>query len=179
MSEQSVAFRYAKSLIGLAQEKNVLDTVYQDMQFFSRVCHENRALVVALQSPVVKHHKKFDILKAIFQERVSPVTFTIFEIITRKNREAVLPAVAEAFSEQYRELKNIQTAHVTTVTPLTEAQRQQFSQQIAEATGKQVALQEKIDPKLIGGYVLRVGDRQVDASIKNRLNDLRVRFTQD
>jgi F-type H+-transporting ATPase subunit delta len=178
MSEQSVAFRYAKSLIGLAQEKDVLDIVYQDMQFFSQLCHENRQLVLALQSPVVKHYKKLDILTALFKDRVSPVTFTIFEIITKKNREAILPAVAEAFNEQYRELKNIQTAHVTTVTPLTEAQRTQFSQQIASATGKSVELREKIDPRLIGGYVLRVGDRQVDASIKSRLNDLKVRFTQ-
>jgi F-type H+-transporting ATPase subunit delta len=178
MSEQSVAFRYAKSLIGLAQEKNVLDTVYQDMQFFSRTCRENRSLILALQSPVVKHHKKLDILTALFKGRVSEVTFSIFEIMTRKNREALLPAVAEAFNEQYRELNNIQTAHVTTVTPLTAAQRTQFEQQIASATGKAVELREKIDPSLIGGYLLRVGDRQVDASIKHRLNELKVRFTQ-
>lgn len=178
MSEQSVAFRYAKSLIGLAQDKGLLDTVNEDMKFFTTVCEENRQFVLALKSPVVKHWQKLDILNAIFRERVNPVSFTIFDIITKKNREAILPAVAAEFQKQYAELKNIQKAYVTTVAPLTEAQRSEFVKLIADATGKTVDLEEKTDERLIGGYVLRVGDRQVDTSVKSRLNDLKLKFLQ-
>ncbi len=176
MSEQSVAFRYAKSLIGLAQEKGVLDTVHSDMTFFGQVCEQNRDFVLALQSPVVKHHKKLEILKAIFGSRVSSTSFTIFDIITKKNREAILPAVAEEFQRQYAEIKGIQKAFITTVIALTDAQRQSFIKVIADSTGKTVELVEKIDEKLIGGYVLRVGDRQIDSSIKSKLNNLKLKF---
>jgi F-type H+-transporting ATPase subunit delta len=178
MSEQSVAFRYAKSLIGLAQEKGVLDTVQADMKLFSEVCDENRAFVVALKSPVVKHVQKLGILKGIFQDKVSPVSYSIFEIITKKNREAILPAVADEFQRQYAEIKNVVKAYVTTVTTMTDAQRQQITKVVADATGKSVELVEKTDASLIGGYVLRVGDRQVDASIKSKLNDLKIKFLQ-
>jgi F-type H+-transporting ATPase subunit delta len=178
MSEQSVAFRYAKSLVGLAQERGLLDTVYEDMKFFTTVCEENRSFVLALKSPVVKHWKKLEILKAIFQQRVNPVSFTIFDIITKKNREAILPAVASEFLKQYGEIKNIQPAQVTTVSPLTEAQRKEFIKLVADATGKTVELTEKTDERLIGGYVLRVGDRQVDTSVKSRLNELKLKFLQ-
>ncbi|MFN8357756.1 MAG: ATP synthase F1 subunit delta [Spirosomataceae bacterium] len=178
MSEQTVAFRYAKSLIGLAQEKGVLDQVHQDMKFFSQVCDENRPFELALKSPIVKHYKKLEILEALFKERVHPVSFSIFDIITKKNREAVLPSVAQAFQAQYAEIKNIVTAHLTTAAPITDEQRKQFINVVADATGKTVELREKIDAKLIGGFMLRVGDKQIDASIKSRLNDLKLKFLQ-
>jgi len=179
MSDQTVAFRYAKSLIDLAQERGITDTVATDMQLFGQTAHESRALVLALQSPVVKHYKKLAILEALFKHRVNPVTFSIFEILSRKNREALLPAIADEFQRQYDELRGIQKAELTTVVPLTEVQRKAFIEEVARATGRIVQLHERLDPKLIGGYVLRVGDRQVDTSVRTRLNDLRVSFLQN
>ena len=178
MSEQSVAFRYAKSLVDLAIEKGVIDTVHEDMQFFDQVCDENRQLVLTLKSPIVKHVQKLAILSAIFKSQVNPVTFSIFEIITRKNREKFLPAIAQEFQRQYALYKNIQKVEVTTVSPLTDAQRADFIRIVAEATGKTVQLVEKIKPELIGGYVLRINDRQIDTSVKTRLNELKLAFLQ-
>ncbi|WP_044173206.1 ATP synthase F1 subunit delta [Flectobacillus major] len=178
MSEQSVAFRYAKSLIGLATEKGVVDIVHEDMKFFDQVCDENRQLVLALKSPIVKHVQKLAILTAIFKDKVNPITFSIFEIITKKNREKLLPAIAEEFQRQYELYKNIQKVEVTTVSPLTDAQRAEFIRVVSEATGKTVKLVEKIKPELIGGYILRVNDRQVDTSVRTRLNDLKLAFLQ-
>jgi F-type H+-transporting ATPase subunit delta len=179
MSDQIVAYRYAKSLLDLAQERGMTDAVAADMQLFSQTARENRALVVTLQSPIVKHYKKQAILEALFKPRVNPVTYSIFEIITRKNREGLLPAIAEEFQRQYDDLKGIQKAQVTSVVPLTDAQRKTLIEQVAKATSRTVQLQEKLDPRLIGGYVLRVGDRQLDASIRSQLNDLRVSFLQN
>lgn len=179
MSDQTVAFRYAKSLIDLAQERGITETVAADMQLFSQVAHGNRALVVALQSPIVKHYKKLAILEAIFKKKVDPVTYSIFEILARKNREALLPAIAEEFQRQYDDLMGIQKAQLTSVVPLTDAQRKTLTELVAKATGRTVQLQEKQDARLIGGYVLRVGDRQLDASLRSRLNDLKVNFLQN
>lgn len=174
MSVESVASRYAKSLIELAEEKKVVDVVYQDMLLFNQIAKNNRGLMLALRSPVVRHEKKLGILNSIFKEKVNPVSYTIFEIITRKNRESILDAIAAEYIIQYNAYKGIQKALITTSTPLTAELRDQFTKIVADATGRTVELEEKVDQKLIGGYVLRVGDRQIDASIKSRLNELKL-----
>ena len=174
MSVGTVASRYAKSLIELAEEKKVVEEVYQDMLFFNQIAKDNRGLMLALKSPVVRHEKKLAILKAIFKDKVNPVSYTIFDIITRKNRESILDSIAAEFITQYNAYKGIQKAVVTTPIPLNPELRKKFSKIVADATGKTVELEEKVDDKLIGGYVLRVGDRQIDASLKSRLNELKL-----
>lgn len=174
MSIGTVASRYAKSLIELAQEQKVVEEVYQDMLLFKQVADENRGVMLALKSPVVRHEKKLGILKAIFHDKVHPVSYSIFNIITKKNREAILDAIADEFVVQYNSHKGIQKATVTTSVSLTDELRKQFNKIVADATGKTVDLEEKVNEKLIGGYVLRVGDTQIDASIKSRLNALKL-----
>ncbi|WP_159470722.1 ATP synthase F1 subunit delta [Dyadobacter sp. 3J3] len=176
MSVGIVAARYAKSLIELAKEKNVVEAVYSDMKLFLDTAQQNRGLMLALKSPVVRHEKKLAILKAIFFERVNPVSYSIFTIITKKNRESILDAIAEEFITAYDEYRGIQKATVITTTPLTEELRKQFNKIVADATGKTVELEEKVDPALIGGYLLRVNDRQIDASLRSRLNELKLEF---
>ncbi len=174
MSESTVALRYAKSLIDLAQEQKVVETVYQDMVFFKKVADENRGLMLALKSPVVRHDKKLAILEGVFKDRVSPVSYTIFKIITQKNREAIMNSIADEFVKLYDDYKGIVKAYITSSMPLTAELRKQFITIVADATGKTVELEEKVDDKLIGGYILRVGDRQLDYSIKKQLNDLKL-----
>lgn len=176
MSVGIVAARYAKSLIELAKEKNVVEAVYEDMKLFKDTAEKNRGLMLALKSPVVRHEKKLAILKAIFQDKVNAVSFSIFTIITKKNRESILDAIADEFIKAYNEYRGIQKATVITSTPLTEELRKQFNTIVATATGKTVELEEKVDPSLIGGYLLRVNDRQIDASLRNRLNELKLQL---
>jgi F-type H+-transporting ATPase subunit delta len=176
MSDQAVAYRYAKSLIELAEEKGITETIQKDMQLFDQVCTENRAFELALKSPVVKHLKKLSILKEIFKDKINPMTLSIFTIITNKNRESILPSLATEYLRLYDILKNNLTAEVTTVSELTDNQRTEFKNLVAKATGKNVSLKEKVNSELIGGYVLRVGDKQIDTSVKRKLNDLKVGF---
>ncbi|MGA0558903.1 ATP synthase F1 subunit delta [Larkinella sp. VNQ87] len=176
MAESTVAFRYAKSLIDLAQEKQKVEEVYKDMTFFQQVTRQNRDLMLALKSPILRHEKKLAVLRAVFESRVDPLSFSIFNIITKKNREGIMDVIADEFVRQYNELKGIQKVQVTTTVPLTDELRQEIISLVSKHTGKQIKLEEKIDPKLIGGYVLRIGDRQIDASIRNQLAELRLSF---
>jgi F-type H+-transporting ATPase subunit delta len=176
MSVGIVAARYAKSLIELAKEQNVLEAVYEDMKLFKDTADKNRGLMLALKSPVVRHEKKLAILKALFQERVNAASYAIFTIITKKNREAILDAIADEFIKAYNENQGILKATVITTTPLTEELRKQFNNIVASATGKTVQLEERIDSNLIGGYILRVNDRQIDASLRSRLNELKLQL---
>jgi F-type H+-transporting ATPase subunit delta len=176
MSQQTVAFRYAKSLLDLAKEKNVEEKVYEDMKLFTQVCDENHQFYLLLKSPIVSHYDKLTILQKVFTGKVDPASMSIFEIITRKNREEMLPHIAEDYLRQYELLKDIQKAYITTAAPLTAAQKTEFQKIVADATGKKVEIVEKIDANLIGGYILTVNDRQIDTSVKTKLNELRVKF---
>jgi len=180
MSNSRAASRYIKSLLGLAVEKGVLEDVNRDMQLFAKTCKENRAFEVVLKSPVIKHDKKKEILTRLFNGKVNPLTMSILDILTRKNREALLPAIAGDFHAAYNAYKGIGKATVRTAVPLDAKLRAEIEQMVKNLSDKkQVELVEVVDPELIGGFVLNVGDKQIDASVKSKLKTLQLNFNQN
>ncbi len=176
MSDIRVASRYAKSLIELAEEKGILEQVQSDMKMFSQTVNQNRDFQLLLRNPIVKPDKKQAIINSIFKGKVQEMTLAFFNIVARKNRESLLEFIAEEFLRQYNEIKNIQRASVTTATPLSVELRNELGQRLATQTGKFIELEEIIDPTLIGGFVLRVGDKQIDSSVKYKLRKLKNSF---
>jgi F-type H+-transporting ATPase subunit delta len=164
-------------MLDLAQERGNLPQVKEDMDLFAKTLEQNRDLRLLLRNPIVKHDKKLAILRAIFGGKVSEEFFTI---ITQHNRESALEWVATEFQSQYEQMRGIQVAHVTTAQPLTPALREEVNQLVRRQTGLQsITLTEKIDESLIGGFVLRVGDQQIDDSVRNRLRKLRGEFSKN
>ena len=174
MADQRVAARYAKSLLDLGKEMGTLDSVKADMDLLSKTMAESRDLRLLLRNPIVKHDKKLAILTAIFGGKVSDLTLRFFTILTQKNRESALEGMGTEFQMQYNAMQGIQMAQVTSATPLTPELRAQLQQLVMQQTGlAQVKLTEKVDPELIGGFVLRVGDNQVDDSVRTSLRKMR------
>ncbi len=174
MSLSIIAYRYAKALIDLANEQGEVETVNNDMTFFASVCTENDEFRKIMANPIIRHEKKFNILKKIFENRISKVTFSIFSVLTKKNREQLLYPISVEFKKLYDLQKGIQKVTVSTPAPLTDAQKATLSAEVSRATQKQVELTEVIDESLIGGYVLKVGDTQIDTSVKHKLNELKM-----
>ncbi|WP_207433389.1 ATP synthase F1 subunit delta [Sabulibacter ruber] len=179
MSEERVASRYAKSLLELSQEKGSLEQVYEDMRYFSKTLESSRDLRLVLRNPIIKHDKKLAILNSLFGAKVSELTNAFFRIITQKNREEILESVATEFVKQYNELKGIQKATVTTAVPLTPDLRATFQQMVVDRTGKTVELQEVVDPSVVGGYVLRIGDQQIDNTVRSNVQRLKNKFKEN
>ena len=180
MADSRAATRYVKSLLGLAVEQKVLEEVHRDMLLFSEVASKSRPLVLMLQNPVIKHHIKLSILNKIFRGKVNDLTMTFFDVIVRKNREAILVSIAREFHNAYNEYKGVGKATVTTAVPMDANLRKEFESLVREYSDKKkIELIEKVDPGLIGGFVLNVGDRQVDASIQSKIKTLKVKFSQN
>jgi len=180
MSEFRIASRYAKSLLELAQEKKVLNKVLKDMETFDSLCTSNSEFVLMLKNPVISHWHKWVIIKKIFDKKVEKVTLSLFEVITRKNREMYLPETAKAFIQQYNEVSGIVESTVTTVTPLSAAIRKDVHALLDKLTnGKKIQLTEVVDAQLIGGFVLKIGDKQINESVSSKLMELRLQFQQD
>ena len=177
MSEFRIASRYAKALLQLAEEKKCLDEVMKDMTSFTSVCNENRDFVLLLKNPIVSSYKKLAIIKQVFEGKVNAITFGIFDILTRKSREMYLPEVAVAFQEQYHAVKGIVESSITTVTPLSASTRKAISAVVKDITKSDVVLTEKIDPSIIGGFVLKIGDKQIDDSVSAKLRELKLQLT--
>jgi F-type H+-transporting ATPase subunit delta len=180
MADNRVASRYVKSLLGLAVEQGAVEAVNTDMKLFLSVCHSNRAFLNMLRSPIIKHDKKKAVLDALFTGKVNALTMSIFEILTRKNREPLLPAIANEFAVAYNEYKGIEKATVTTTFPIDPKLKADLEAIVKKlSTRKQVELVEKVDKDLIGGFILNVGDRQIDASVKSKLKSLKVKFSEN
>jgi F-type H+-transporting ATPase subunit delta len=180
MADQRVAARYAKSLLDLGQEMGTLDSVKADMDLLSKTIAESRELRLLLRNPIVKHDKKLAILNAIFKGKVSDVTMRFFTILTEKNREAALESMGTEFLVQYNAMRGIQSAEVTSATPLNAVSRLEMRKLVTQQTGlTEVELTEKVDPDLIGGFVLRVGDQQIDDSVRTSLRKMRISLQEN
>lgn len=179
MRDIKVASRYAKSLLGIAIEQKQLEEVHNDMQMIDKVCKDNNELTLLLKSPIVNTDKKESILTEIFGKKISKISNTFIAIILNKRRESILPAIVEAFILTYKEYKNITTATVTTAIALTDAQKKAVVK-LLNAQGKEnVELNEVVNNEIIGGMILRVGDKQVDESIKRKLTNLEMEFDEN
>jgi F-type H+-transporting ATPase subunit delta len=180
MADLRVASRYVKSLLGLAVEQGVLEAVHKDMLLFSKVLKENRDFSVMINSPVIRHEKKRAILEKIFSGKVDKLTLAIMDILTRKNREPLLPSIASEFHNAYNTYKGIGKAYITTTVPMDSELRQAIEEIVKKLSKtKQVEIEAKVDKDLIGGFILNVGDQQIDASIKSKLKSLEVRFSEN
>ena len=176
MSELTVASRYAKSLIDLSQEQNSLEEINNDMNFFLHTLKANPQLKAVLGNPIISQSKKIQILADIFSGKVAQLSISFFNIMVNKGRGEVLYATAQEFNNQYNIIKHITKATVVSATALSEANKKALLDEVKAAVGGEVILDAKIDPSLIGGFVLTVGDRQVDTSIANSLKKLKKDF---
>ena len=175
-----VSERYAKALVDLSVERGQLEKVYEDIQGFISVA-QNREFANMLQSPIVKSDKKQSIFDAIFGNKVEATTKAFFDIIIKKGRESELTNIAASFVEQYKQIKNISTITLTTASAASDKMIAAVKAKL-ESSGEidgTVDLQTAVDAELIGGFVLKFGDKLYDASVASQLKQLRKEFSKN
>ena len=179
MAESKVAGRYAKSLFGLAQERNLQDKVYEDMNLIAKTCSDNRELSLLLKNPIINTNKKDAILTGIFKGKISDLSLSFLQIITRKKREAYIEEIAKEYVNIHKENKGIKRARIITASSLDDKLRNEVLDYLMKKTNKKIELTEEVNKDIIGGYILRWGDEQVDASISKKLRDLHQEFSSN
>ena len=172
-----LAARYAKSILDLSLERGELETVYKDMLLLNEACRDSKDLVAVLRSPIIKADKKGKILEAIFTGKVSAMTTAFMNLLLNKEREGFLPEIATAFVEQYKKHKGISTVRLTTAVPVSEDVRQAILQKLkTDRHLQQVELDSEVNPALIGGFILEIGDERLDSSVAFELSNIRKQF---
>jgi F-type H+-transporting ATPase subunit delta len=172
-----LAARYAKSILDLSIERGQLEEVYNDMLFLEATCRSSREFVNFLRSPVVKPDKKGKIFDAILGGKISPLSMAFIKLLLHKERESYLPEIAPAFVGQYKTYKGIQPVKLTTAVAVDEDVRKAILEKVRTGgNGQQIELDTAVREELIGGFILEVGDRMIDASIAHELNNIRKQF---
>ncbi|ANQ49995.1 ATP synthase F1 subunit delta [Flammeovirga yaeyamensis] len=175
-AESRVATRYAKAFVSVASQEGNQDALYADAELIMSTIEGSRELSNALSSPIIKAEKKAAILKEIFSSKVTDLTNKLFNLVVEKNRTSALYEIVIAIKAEFDAVKNIQRATVVTSTPLNASTKDALVAKVTKSTGKTVVLEEKVDASLIGGYILTVGDKQLDCSVKSQLQQLKVAF---
>lgn len=177
MLNPRVASRYAKSILDLAIEKSQLETVYKDMLYLQQLTKGSREFLNLLRSPVVKADAKIKAINAVAAGKVSALTMSFITLLINKTREAVLPEVINSFIQQYKRHKNIHTVQLTTAMPVSDTLKNAIVEQVKKTSDMQnIELETKVDPNIIGGFVLHAGDKLIDASISYDLKAIARQF---
>jgi F-type H+-transporting ATPase subunit delta len=177
MRNTKVAARYARALLDLAIEQGNLDSVLGDMQVFAATVNDSRDFELLLSSPVVKADKKIEIFQQAF-EPIEKSTQDFLALITNNRRESILGDIALAFEAQVKAYRGIVPMTLTSASPLDASTRDAIIAKIQSSVDGKLEVEEKIDESLIGGFVVRMGDQQIDASVANQLNNLKQRLTR-
>ncbi|KKB36530.1 F0F1 ATP synthase subunit delta [Bacillus thermotolerans] len=172
MSNSVAAKRYALALFELAKEQDQLQLVEEELRIVKSVFQDNKELLPFLQSPKQTIGAKKQLLETAFVGTSKHVVNTMLLLVER-HREAEITEVADAYIELANEERGIADAVVTTIRPLTEAEAAQISEQFAKKVGKtSLRIENIVDPSLLGGVKIRIGNRVFDGSLRGKLDRL-------
>ena len=179
INSSKVAKRYAKALLDYSVEKAVEDTFFQEISSVVEVVRENPDLRALLHSPIVRMEIKHKVLQEVFSQR-SAILNILIEILVENKRVSDLYDIAREYVIQYNRYKGKTTAYLTTAVELPESLKAQFIQKaIALSGGKKITLESRVEPQLIGGFILRIDDLQYNASISHKLYGIKEQLSEN
>jgi F-type H+-transporting ATPase subunit delta len=166
------AVRYAKAILELANQNGTTDKVNSDMTLMQDAWKQSKDLQVFLTNPVIKQEMKRNALLEVFPQ-AQKETNALFELLYQNKRFDILYAITQKFQELLLVQNGIVKATVTTAIPMTAELEKQVLEKAKQMTSHQVVLDHKVDESIIGGFILRVGDQQLNASVASRLQEIK------
>ncbi|MBU8892627.1 MAG: ATP synthase F1 subunit delta [Bacteroidales bacterium] len=176
MYHSQINIRYARSLFLLAEEKDLVDEIKQDIGLILQLLEENQEINILLEHPVVKASKKTEILTNLVKDKVHAYTVSFLHLIVKNKREKHLKNMCRNFNDLYKAHKGLKTAVLTTAFELTRTHKTNIKRAIEKAFNASVELNTKIDEDIHGGMIIQVEDKQLDLSVARQIQQLRNQF---
>ena len=158
-------------------DSNCLDALKDDMDLLSATISKNPMFKIILNNPVIKPQQKRRVLGILLEKRVHPLTLNFINLIIYNRREILLADITRNFITSYEKSKGIRRAHVVSAVGMDEPVKQKLQQQLNRLFQADVRMTDETNPALIGGFILKVDDRQYDASLASALNRIRKTLT--
>ena len=178
MNDSKIPVRYSRALFDMALEQGSLDRVYENMMLILNVCSLNEVRQI-LDNPVISSSKRGEILKALFEKDIEPLTLKFLDLVFTQGRESYLVQMARDFADLTRRHRGIRQVTLTTAVPANESVHKEIEALTVNDRASKIEFVEKIDPTIIGGFILRVDDTYIDASVRSRLNRFRKEFSEE
>lgn len=176
MKNKKTAHRYAHALLGMANDKKLLDRTYEDVMHLHSVIGQSEDFRTFLKNPIINHLQKKNTIKALFENNVSREVLEFLNVLCMKNREDILDEIIDEFIELRNEQLGLVKAEVVSVIDLDSKQIEILTNKLAALTGKTPQLHFSKDPKLVGGFLVRIGDTVIDGSVRHQLERLKDQF---
>lgn len=173
MNESTIAVRYAKALFSLAKEKQQLPDVVADSKYLTQVAQEVPEFTTFLQSPVLSTRQKQLAFNQLFANNANELTVNFLSLLLKNKREAFLPAILRNFLTRYRQQQGLVDATLTTAIPMSQQQVNQVKEKLAKMLCAKVELALHTNSELIGGFILKMDDKQLDASMASQLEKIK------
>lgn len=177
MKGSKVAGRYAQALLELAQEQNKVDVVVDDMHFLTQATSEAHDFKVFLASPIINSNKKIGILEKVF-EQFDELSMAFVRLITRNGRESLLPLIADQYGAKVKESRGIVPVSLSSAEVLNDEVKDEILSALEKQIEGKFEVKEIIDKDLIGGFVFRMGDTRIEASVARQFKELKQRLTR-
>jgi len=172
MKSTKAAGRYAKALLELALDQQKIEVIENNMQQIISVANEAHDFQVFLSSPLIKVDKKLEVIKSIFGN-FDALSISFLEMVATNRRESLITEIASAFLSQLKEHRGIVPVTIISAKPLDAQTKAQITSKISAYIKGTLEITENLDESLIGGFIVRMGDHQIDASVSNQLNRLK------
>jgi F-type H+-transporting ATPase subunit delta len=172
MASTRAAIRYAKAILEIADSKKSAAEVSLDMALIATTIAGNLELHSFIQNPLIKTDTKKDVVLEVFAS-VNAVTKSLFHLLLENKRFEILEAIASEYNNLFDIMNGVEVAKVTTAIPMDAVLEAKVLAKIATFSNKKITIENTVDPSIIGGFILRIGDKQYNASIANRLQVLK------
>ena len=176
MKSTKAAIRYAKALLEMSIEQKVLDPVLHDMSRIITMAQSSQDFVSFLNSPIINTDKKIKIINALIVD-LQPLSAGFISLIVKNGRSAMLPFIASGYSSLLEKHRGIVSGTITSAVALDNDSRKKIIDKLSKTFAGELRLVEKIDPALIGGFIITIGDKQIDSSVASKLKNLRQELT--
>ncbi len=177
MNESKISVRYAKALFNLAIENNELETVKNDIVFLNETA-STPDFDTFLNSPIIPISKKIIVFKGVFTGKIHKNTLELLILMAKNRREAFLKIITLNFLKLYRNYLNISKAEITTAVPISNENISEITTLLKQLLTGEIEIKNNINPDIIGGFILNIDDRQIDASVKTQLNNYKKELTK-
>ena len=174
-----IANRYAEALFQLSEEENITKEIYNELHDVVEVIKNNKELDNVLKSPLVAKNEKTQLIEALFNNKINNDLKNFLKILVEKGRISSLKSIELTFKELLNDKHNIIEGTVISAIALTEKQVKELEEKLSKKYNKNVTLENEVDQSILGGVLVRLGNTQIDGSVKTRLNNIKDQLTQE
>jgi F-type H+-transporting ATPase subunit delta len=169
MNDSLITVRYAKALFQLAEEENKQEAVRNDIELLLESVNSSNEFADFLENPLIKSSEKNTIINSLFKENINDLTFRFLQLLINNKREGYLKNICQYTIHLHKQKLGIQDAVITTAQEISSSYKKEIFDFITRKFKVNIELQDKIDPAIIGGFILRIEDQQINASIQSQL----------